>query len=58
MSNASESGGPAELVAIARAAHIAGDRDLEKVAKRELRNRFGIEIKFTRKDSGGGIQCG
>jgi hypothetical protein len=39
---------PAELVAIARAARIAGDRDLERVTKRELRDRYGIVLTFTR----------
>ena len=39
---------PAELVAIARAAHIVGDRDLERSAKHELLEQFGIEIKFQR----------
>ena len=37
---------PATLVAIARAANVAGDRELEAVAKRELKDRFGIEITF------------
>jgi hypothetical protein len=39
---------PAELVAIARAAHIVGDRDLERAARNELREAFGIEIRFPR----------
>lgn len=43
---------PAELVAIARAAHVARDRDLERAAKRELLNQFGITIKFPRPHAG------
>jgi len=37
---------PSALVAIIRAAKIAKDRELELGAKRELRERFGIELKF------------
>lgn len=37
---------PAALVAIARAAKLAGDRDLERAARRELKERFGIELKL------------
>ncbi len=37
---------PAELVAIARAAHVVGDRQLEKAARRDLLARFGIRIRF------------
>lgn len=40
---------PAELVAIANAAHRIGDRELERTAKRELKDRFDIEIRFGRK---------
>jgi hypothetical protein len=43
-----ESRSPAELVAIARAAHAVGDRDLERSVKIELRESFGIEIRFPR----------
>lgn len=39
---------PATLVAIARAAHVVGDRELESVAKRQLSERFGIEISFAK----------
>jgi len=42
---------PAYLVAIARAAHLAGDGDLAKMAKDELRQEFGIEIDFARERS-------
>ncbi len=37
---------PSDLVAIARAAHAVGDRDLERSAKRTLLASFGIAIKF------------
>lgn len=37
---------PATLVAIARAAHIAGDQDLERAARRQLDQRFAIKIQF------------
>ncbi len=36
------------LVAIARAAHQTGDRELERAARRLLRERFGIKITFRR----------
>lgn len=42
--------GPAELVAIARAAHLAGDRNLKKTAIDQLKDRFGISIKFPNKE--------
>jgi hypothetical protein len=38
---------PAALVAIARAAKLAGDRDLERAAKEQLRTKFGIAISFS-----------
>ena len=38
---------PAALVAIARAAKLAGDRDLERAAKEKLRAEFGIAISFS-----------
>ncbi len=37
---------PAYLVAIARAAHLAGDTELSRVSQAELRQRFGIRIAF------------
>lgn len=40
---------PATLVAILRAARICGDRDLEREAKRELLERFGIRVTFDAK---------
>jgi len=39
---------PEALVVIARAAHLAGDRQLERAAKAELKERFGIVLRFTR----------
>lgn len=39
---------PSSLVAIVRAARLAGDRELERVARQELRNRFGMDVTFTR----------
>ena len=38
---------PAALVAIARAARLAGDRELERAAKEQLRSKFGIAILFS-----------
>jgi len=38
---------PAALVAIARAARLAGDRELERAAKEQLRSKFGIAISFS-----------
>jgi hypothetical protein len=40
---------PAALVAIARAAREAGDRDLCRVAVKQLRDEFGITLQFTRR---------
>jgi hypothetical protein len=48
MTTHAETRGPAELVAIARAANAIGDKDLERAAKRELLERYGITIKFRR----------
>jgi hypothetical protein len=39
-------GAPPALLAIIRAARAAGDRDLERGARRELRERYGIELIF------------
>jgi hypothetical protein len=39
---------PAALVAIARAARLAGDRNMERAARRELRERFRMELTFLR----------
>lgn len=44
--NQSSDRSPAALVAIIRAARMAGDRDLEKAAKQELSERFGIKLTF------------
>lgn len=37
------------LVAIVRAARLTGDRTLEHSVKRELAERFGIQLTFQRK---------
>ncbi len=34
------------LMAIAYAAHKSGDKELEKVARRELEREFGIVLRF------------
>ena len=36
------------LVAIAIAAHRTADRDLERAARRELKETHGVELRFTR----------
>lgn len=36
------------LVAIAIAAHRTADRDLERAARRELKESHGVELRFTR----------
>jgi hypothetical protein len=47
---------PAALVAIARAAHLTGDRDLECTARRLLRENHSIELSF-RQPAGKGVPC-
>ena len=37
---------PPALLAIARAAHLMGDRDLERAARKLLREHYGIEVTF------------
>jgi hypothetical protein len=39
---------PSTLVVIAKAAHQTGDRELERAARRELRERHGIRLSFER----------
>jgi hypothetical protein len=39
---------PPALLAVARSAHLSGDRSLERAARRRLRERYGIEINFRR----------
>jgi len=41
---------PPSLLAIIRAARSIGDRDLERNARRELSDRFGIEVSFRRQN--------
>jgi hypothetical protein len=38
--------GAAALVVIARAARMAGDKTLERAARRELIERYGIDLTF------------
>jgi hypothetical protein len=45
--------GAAALVVIARAARIAGDKTLERAARRELIEKYGIELTFRRKRQSG-----
>jgi hypothetical protein len=37
------------LLAIIRAARAIGDRDLERAAKSQLRDEYGIEVTFRRR---------
>jgi hypothetical protein len=39
---------PATLVAIIVAARRAGDRELEREARRQLEERFGVRLTFAR----------
>jgi hypothetical protein len=39
---------PGDLLVIARAAHLTRNRDLERVARQELQERYGIGISFAR----------
>jgi hypothetical protein len=41
--------GPPALVAIIQAARIAGDRELERAARRRLSEVFGVDLSFRRK---------
>jgi hypothetical protein len=43
-----EQEGPSTLVAILVAARRAGDRALEKDARRKLEERFGVKLTFAR----------
>jgi hypothetical protein len=49
----SETGSPATLVAIIVAARKAGDRELEREAKRKLRERYGVHVRFVRETERG-----
>ena len=40
--------GAAALVVIARAARLAGDKTLERAARRELVEQYGIDLTFRR----------
>jgi hypothetical protein len=41
--------GPPALLAIIRAARAIGDKDLERAAKEQLRQEYGIEVTFRRR---------
>lgn len=43
-------GSPASLVAIVVGARRAGDRELERLMRDELRDRYGIRIAFAQTD--------
>jgi hypothetical protein len=47
-------GAPPALLAIIRAARMAGDRDLERAARKELAEKYGIELMFRRRQEGTG----
>jgi len=49
--------GLAELVAIARAAHVTNDRQLKATATRKLRDEFGVRITFERPSTKAGASC-
>jgi hypothetical protein len=42
-------GAPSALLAIIQAARRAGDRDLERVARQELSEQYGIEVVFRKR---------
>jgi len=48
MNTISATDSPASLVAIIVAARRAGDRDLERAARRELTARYGVKLIFAR----------
>lgn len=43
--------GAAALVVIARAARIAGDKTLERAARRELAEKYAIDLTFRREQT-------
>ena len=49
---------PAELVAIARAAHVVGDIDLKRAAVGALATHFGIRIRFPKQELRKGVTDG
>jgi hypothetical protein len=48
---------PAALVAIARAAHLTGDRALERAARRLLRESHGIDLSCRRRAGEGAARA-
>lgn len=41
---------PASLVAILRAAHLTGDRELEAAARSQLKDQFGMDVVFRQQE--------
>jgi hypothetical protein len=58
MSKTESLNSPAELVAIARAAHVVGDVDLKRAAVGALATRFGITIRFPKPEPRKGVADG
>ena len=58
MSKTESLNSPAELVAIARAAHVVGDVDLKRAAVGALVARFGIRIQFSKPEPRKGVADG
>ena len=58
MSKTESLNSPAELVAIARAAHVVGDVDLKRAAVGALATRFGIKIQFPKPEPRNGVADG
>ncbi len=58
MSETATNGSPATLVAIIVAARRAGDRELERESRRQLQERFGVKLNFTKTQTreGGRVQ--
>jgi len=58
MSATATNGSPGTLVAIIVAARRAGDRELERESRRQLQERFGVKLNFTKTQTreGGRVQ--
>ena len=52
MKDEPDRGSPASLVAIVVGARRAGDRELERLMRDELRQRYGIRLSFAWPDRG------
>jgi len=55
MARTSADESPATLVAIIIAARRAGDRELEREAREQLKERFGVNLQFARRQSERGV---